>query len=268
MKSTNHLFKKVDIGARGPAMSDWSNVDSDAEAMAILGNTSKFATIKTYTNLRTLSVHKLQVKNATHFPRFPLLSSLELRHISTADLSFIGAQPNLTRLWIWQSPKLRSLHGIEALPLEHLQLQEIMNVSSLAPLGELHGLKVLHLIGGMWREHSGGLLEPLLHLKGLEQLAIWAVELSEADFEVLCELKQLKVLDITTSHPLNQLARLGRIFPYLLDRWYEFSGLFIECKKCSGQKFSMPGKPSKMYCTSCEIEKIEEHKANLKRMIG
>ncbi len=192
---------------------------------------------------------------------FDQLRGMSLRELESADLRWLEHFPGLRYLEIWQSPKVRSLAGLEtARGLRWLNLWDLGRVEDLGPLGELTELEVLHWSGGVWKAAvAAERLAPLakLDLRGLVVGNVAGIR----DVGALLGYRRLEVLWAPTAMlPVGEVARLAAAYPWWakeepwVDRNRESNPA---CRQCGGgQVMLLLAKKKRYWCERCEGEKL------------
>ncbi|MEJ6403038.1 hypothetical protein [Yoonia sp. 2307UL14-13] len=155
--------------------------------------------ITTLGNATTLSVHTIRKAEWKKLKGLDTLTleGLSLRWLSAPDLTMVPFPACLKSFSLWHSSKLKSLAGIEqAVALQDVHLRENGNPLDLSALAELTSLRVLGIEGGYNTAQQVVDLAPLAGLP-IEELTLIAVDGTDLDLTPLCDLPNLRKLDIS-----------------------------------------------------------------------
>ncbi|MBL0158535.1 MAG: hypothetical protein IPP47_15735 [Bryobacterales bacterium] len=195
---------------------------------------------------------------------FDRLRSLRLRDLRASDLAFLGAFPHLDSLSIWQSAKVTSLSGIQALQgLRELGLSELGPLPSLVPLSALEDLQELYLSGGVWKDQKlSGDFSPLATLENLRRLTITNVR-GPVDLTPLSRYQHLERLSLATAlFPTGEVARLAAAYPFWHQQrpWLHplpISRGVYGCSRCGGeQTLLLLQRTRGIWCERCDADKL------------
>jgi hypothetical protein len=246
-----------------------TDISKDVHNLSVMGNTDDFPTIERFENLHGLMIEKLSVKYAPILSKLSRVESLILRQYNREDFSSLKGLKKLKHLMIWQSPKVRSLNGLQGLSLESLILQEAGIMIDLRPLETLRKLKSLKICGGIFKEATVKSLVPLLNIRSLKWLELAAVKVPNNDLSPLTKLSGIEYFNISTGYPLDQLAPIAAHFPHLLAEWLQPQGdSGITCKKCKRENLKwLAGKGTRMVCAKCDAKRIASFQVAFKEMV-
>jgi len=182
-------------------VADWASVPAEAEALWLHGDAvrdwtplarftrltrlaacptrkGQLAAIGAATGIEQLELRHLGKDGLAELPALPRLKALKLDVFKGENLAGIERQASLRQLAVWHAPRLADLGPLATLAaLEWLAIstppswdaRRRLKLDSLAPLGELTGLKMLALVG---IEPLNGGFGPLFGLQGLERLEL------------------------------------------------------------------------------------------------
>lgn len=224
------------------------------------------------TDLGIYTIRKADLHRLTGIERLPL-KTLALRWLSARDLTDVPLPPTITGLSLWQSPKLRSLEGIEAAPnLTSLFLQDNGVLEDAAGLHHLPKLTALAIQGGM---NDNQKIASLGFLDGmaLEHLTLTAIQGADLDLGPVARMATLKEIDIHgRSFRPRELAKVAAAHPGFyaglieLSEYPDFLGM--RCKTCGGvQKQLFLRQVKFLWCPVCEATGLAKQLAKFARMV-
>jgi hypothetical protein len=267
----------ADIAGDEPLHTSLAGLERGATELWVDGTAKDFSALREFVALKGLRIYRLPRRNLPMLARcrLPRLKVLSIRHVDADDFGFLAGFVTLDTLTVWQSPKVKRLHGIERLTrLTTLGLTELGAIESLAPLAALTELRSLALAGGVWTTQGLPSLAPLRTLARLERLSLVAAKAIDGDLGPLCDLPCLTHLDLS---PRNfepaEIARVAAAHPFWrrqlldlddFDQWAHTPG----CKKCgSHRKVLFLRRKKLLWCPRCEGAKLAALMADFERLV-
>lgn len=208
------------------------------------------------TELRIYTVRKAELGKLRGLDRLPL-KSLELRWLSSPDLTDVPLPVSLVDLMIWHSSKLRSLKGLEAAPnIENLILEDNAPLDDATAISHLKNLRSLSIQGGFSSQQKLASLDAIEGLP-IERLTLRAIAGADLDLSPVARLKKLHELDLHgPNFDPGELAKVAAAHPWFLDQLLQLSDYPLGgmgCKKCGGvQKEMFLRRKKFLRCPTCD----------------
>ncbi|WP_299154230.1 hypothetical protein [uncultured Tateyamaria sp.] len=202
------------------------------------------------------------------------LKSLELRWLSSPDLTPVPLPETLDSLTVWHSSKLKSVTGIErAQNLKEVYLRENgspIDITGLSALGDLEHL----IIDGGYGD--GQKINDLAPLEGLPltELSLVNIKGDGLDFGAIARLSKVKKLNLSTLKvPPEELARIAKSKQWYMDQLMDLpqanASYAKPCKKCGDLPHELFLKGKKWHwCLTCQKPKVEEHLEGFRRLVA
>ncbi len=236
---------------------------------------AKLDTASLPSGLTDLSIHTIRKSN---FRRLEGLGSLPitalgLRWLSAQDLTAVPLPKGLKSLTLWQSPKIRTLAGIEQAPaLETLHFEDNGILEDGSALGALPHLKALTIEGGMNAKQK---LRSLDFLDGLNLnwIRLSGIEGADLSLAALTRMPNLTHIDIhARSFAPAEIARVAAAHPGFHEELLKLPDyppfLGMRCKSCGGvQKEMFLRRVKFLWCPVCETEGIARQLKKFERMV-
>lgn len=241
-----------------PIVASLQEASLSAEQLCASGTVEDFATLGEFRCLKSLLVDNLNLKTLPFVTQLKNIECLVLRRYGAKDFSGFSQLKTLRHLMVWQSPKVKSLSGLENKNLASLYLMDVGPITDLRPITTISELVNFRLSGGFWKKHALESLAPLTKIANLRWLELCAVQIVDNDLSPLTHLPDLEHFELSSAYPLECLAPIAARFPHLYRQWLEPQGdSGLDCKKCRAEKLRwLAGNQSKMVCPSCDKEKI------------
>ncbi|MEO0654858.1 MAG: hypothetical protein AAFY77_08320 [Pseudomonadota bacterium] len=225
------------------------------------------------THLSVYTIRKADLRRLSGIDRFPL-QSLSLRWLSAPDLTQVPLAETLTTLSLSQSPKLRSLAGLERAPkLTSLFLEDNGCLEDAGALHSLPDLTALTILGGT---DGGQKIETLEFLDGLNltTLSLRAVQGADLDLGPVARMRSLTEIDI---HGPNfrpeELAKVAAAHPAFHEQLMTLedypADMGMRCKKCGGvQKQLFLRKVKGLWCPVCDAAGLAKQLEGFEAMVA
>lgn len=260
-----------------PKAAQWQRVvgvqppPSQASFIRIDAKLSPLKILEGFTEIKGLAISRLSQPKLEWLSRFPSLTCLCLITPQITSLVTLQEFPNLIALELDDPPTLFGLGRVSS--LECLVLRHFRKIKSLAPIGEISGLRVLSLSTiPSWDASRRCLevdsLDPLSNLAKLESLRMIGVKPIDARLDPLSRLTQLRYLHISHEFQfqLEDYAALARCLPstsgHCLAPYYALPQLSLRCKRCGGEIVFLTGprpRTRRQLCPICDKGKLQDH---------
>ena len=211
--------------------------------------------------LAIYTVRKSELDKLNGLNRLPL-TSLELRWLSSADLTPVQFPSELQNLMVWHSSKLRSLEGISAAPnLMNLVLEDNGPLENTTQLSVLKNLRTLSITGGFTSIQKIASLDAIEGLP-IEKLTLRAVAGANLDLSPIARLPNIRELDIHgPNFAPEELAKVAAAHPWFHEQLLDLDDYAMpgmRCKKCGGiQKEMFLRRKKFLWCPSCNQSGID-----------
>jgi len=157
--------------------------------------------------------------------RLTSLRSLVLFAWRPASCERISTLADLRSLAICQSPRLRSLDGVEQLrALESLILFDNCNYTRIDPLAALSRLHTLCLEGGFSKRLRLETLEPLARLRRLRRLRLASIRVRDGSLRPLCGLTALREVFIADAFSKEEFTAVATALPSVRGEFLDSRG--------------------------------------------
>lgn len=217
-------------------------------------------------NIDTLAIYRIVKKDLPRLASLRSLpvKSLDLRWVFLPDLTQFPLPETLENLEVWQSPKLKSLDGIQAATrLRRLKYWDNGKLENAHALANLPNLRELVLEGGMNARLKLSDLEFLRPLR-LDRLDLNGIAPADVDVSPVLQMQGLRELSVFGPDlEIGNLARLAARFPTIQDDLNNLADypreLGMSCKRCAGTLKMLRLRRKKfLWCPECEAKTLQK----------
>lgn len=225
------------------------------------------------TDLAIHNIRKADWKKLIGLDELPL-RSLELRGLSSPDLTVVPFPNTLLSLRVWHSSKLKSLAGLEtATGIKELYLRDNGRTLDISAITALTQLEHLIIDGGYGDAQT---LESLAAIEEMpiQELTLINVSVDDLDLGPIARLPSLRRLRLSERMLASeQVARIAAAKPWYYDQLKtlpQANGTYADqCKKCGQFPHELFLKGKKfLWCLECQKTKVAEHLADFDALVS
>jgi Leucine-rich repeat (LRR) protein len=185
------------------------------------------------------------------------LDSLFIKWSDIENFKNIERLTKLRRLYISTSSHFENLSFIKFVKsIQWLELNELKNLSELDGIEFAENLKGFIISGGMLGKQKLKDVEPLSKLLDLEYLGLSSTHIQSDNLDPICQLKNLKYLDLPLYYPMLEYAKIYKHLPNCDHGIQAFRETGFECKNCGSNKVTPMKKGGREFCPKCNQQKF------------
>lgn len=213
---------EVDWNALPHGTNTLDGVADNIEALRFTREKNSHRGISRLKSLRTLVAFCVNQECLEEISELPLIETLYLPQLAAFNLQCLSKCRALRHLVIKGGTKIPSLSWLGDLPpLNSLLLENLKLVTDFSDVQSLQSLNALGIEGSMWTNQRVNTFEPIGQLLRLEALFLTACCPIADGLQPLCDLRQLRYLEIAGRFPDADFLALRKALPRLGCDWFQ-----------------------------------------------
>ncbi len=191
---------------------DLAQVSAEATELSISDETKGLERLRDFTAVTSLFARKAPPATLDDIAALPRLAHLRLFGTKAETLDWLPR--GLRTLSLQWAPNLTDLGPLAALQsLAILALGDFKRAENFDPVGQIHSLRALATLAGVWSDQPIRSLDFLTRLPNLAELRLSPIKLLHGDLRPLGRLTGLASLHLPNAYPVREFARLKVCLP-------------------------------------------------------
>ncbi|MBP6003623.1 MAG: hypothetical protein KA746_09340 [Pyrinomonadaceae bacterium] len=216
-----------------------------------------------FLELQNLCCFDIDEKTLNYIGGCSNLSHLYIDGSKTRSIEPLSGLRKLEYLGLERFSRIENLDFLKGhLRLKGLGITNFKNVHDISPLCRLSNLEQLAVAGGIWTRMTVSSLKPLGELEGLKYLHLTNLKVEDRSLAPLANLRHLRTLEIANFFPMEEFAKLSGILGNVECVWFSPSirlPLGV-CRKCKQETMVMlTGKGTRSLCQVCDYDRLQKH---------
>lgn len=212
---TMDLANLAHINLRPETVSDLAVIEAPPRQIGISGDTKHLERLGEWPELADVWIFNANEKQFAQIAALINPRLLYLYGVRITGLDCVKSFPRLKYFGLDWNTKVTSLAPLaEMTGLRLLSIEDVIKVRDLSPLAELADLEGLQLSGGVWNVFKPDTLEPLQHLRRLQELWMISIRVKDQSLRPIETLTELRYLQLNNKFPTEEYARLSVLLPH------------------------------------------------------